>query len=161
MRQGKCCRLSTQGIPGEDAWCPEAVFVRGRRYFCGCGKGNVAACPRRGCLVRTHGARRRLLSTGGGVFVDAAREMLPPVHAGGAWCGRMVLGGGFCPREEVFLWMRQGKCCRLSTQGVPGEDAWCPEAAFVHGRRCFCGCGNDWKVLDGPGDVSGKIFCFF
>ena len=72
MRQGKCCRLSTQGIPGEDAWCPEAVFVRGRRYFCGCGKGNVAACPRRGCLVRTHGARRRLLSTGGGVFVDAA-----------------------------------------------------------------------------------------
>ncbi len=67
---------------------------------------------------------------------------MPPIHAGGAWCGRMVPGGGFCPREEVFLWMRQEKCCRLSTQGVPGEDAWCSGMAFVHGRRCFCGCGK-------------------
>ena len=63
MRQGKCCRLSTQEVLFVEVWCQEVVFVHRRGHFCGCGEGIAAACPRRGCLVWTKGAWRRLLST--------------------------------------------------------------------------------------------------
>ena len=43
--------------------------------------------------------------------------MQPPVHAGGAWCGRKVPGGEFCPQNGYLLWMPKENCSRLSTQG--------------------------------------------
>ena len=53
---------------------PEGTFVHGQGHFCGCGRGNVAACPRRGCFLWKSGAGSGLLSTGGCIFVDAERE---------------------------------------------------------------------------------------
>ena len=66
--------------------------------------------------------------------------MQSSVHAGGAWCGRKVPGGDFCPQNGYLLWMPKEKCSRLSTQRVPGVDARCQEVSFVHRSGIFCGC---------------------
>ena len=50
-------------------------------------------------------------------FCECRRKMQPPVHAGGAWCGRNVPGGDFCPQIGYLLWTPEEKCSRLSTQG--------------------------------------------
>ena len=56
--------------------CSEATFVHGQGHFCGCGRGNVAACPRRGYFLWKFGARSGLLSTQRGVFVDVEGNLL-------------------------------------------------------------------------------------
>ncbi len=38
--------------------CWEAAFVHKQGIFCGCGEEIVLACPHRGCLVWTEGAKR-------------------------------------------------------------------------------------------------------
>ena len=50
---------------------------------------------------------------GRGCFCGCRREMQPPVHAGGAWRGRTVPGGDFCPRRGCLAWTygaRRDKC---------------------------------------------------
>ncbi len=42
--------------------------------------------------------------------------------------------------EWVSFVDAEGKCSRLSTQGVPGVDARCLEETFVHRMGIFCGC---------------------
>ena len=44
------------------------------------------------------------MSTGERYFVDAEGELLPPVHTEGAFCGRLVPRGGFCPQADGILW---------------------------------------------------------
>ncbi len=93
---------------------------------------------------------------GWGCFCGRGREMQSPVHGEGAWRGRTVPGGDFCPRTGAFLWTRKrnvAACPRrwclawthgarrwhLSTQMVPGVDVRCLEVTFVHGWGHFCG----------------------
>ena len=61
--------------------------------------------------------------------------MLPPVHAGGAFCGSLVPEGGFCPQAGAFLWTRRKMLPPVHTGG-----AFCgslvPEGGFCPRRRC-------------------------
>ena len=43
-----------------------------------------------------------------GIFCGRGREMQPPVHGEGAWCGCTVPGGDFCPQNGYLLWMERG-----------------------------------------------------
>ena len=87
----------------------------------------------------TDGAGRRLSSTGGRYFVDADRDLPPPIHTESAFCGRPVPGRGFCPQTGGILWTQTEICPRLSTQRVPFVDGRCRRKAFVHRRAVFCG----------------------
>ena len=66
---GNCTRLSTQGVRFVDGRCHGEAFVHRRAVFCGCGRKNAPACPHRGCVLWTAGAARRLLSTGGRLYL--------------------------------------------------------------------------------------------
>jgi len=158
MLQRNSSRLFTYRVPGVEVWCREGIFVYRRGHFCGRGRemlppvhvqgaqrgspvpGGVF-CPRRRCPAWKFGARRWLLSTDRGIFVDAegrrcrlstyrvpsvevrCRE-LAFVHRRGHFCG---CGGEMLPPVHV-----QGAFCGSS---VPG-GGFCPQAgAFLWMRR--------------------------
>ena len=82
---------------------------------------------------------------GWGCFCGCRREMQPPVHTDGAWCGRTVPGGGICPRLGVFLWMPQRNATACPRRGCP---------AWTHGARrdkCY------FRVIVSPGFTSPLI----
>ena len=65
---------------------PKGPVVGSKRY-----RHRIAAAyPRKGCVLWTEGDSEGVLSTGGRYFVDADGELRPPVHTGGAICGRKV-----------------------------------------------------------------------
>ena len=99
----------------------------------------AAACPRKGCVLWTAGDSEGVLSTGGRYFVDADGELRPPVHTGGAVCGRKVPRREVCPQAGGILWTQTGNCGRLSTERVPFVDERCHGGSFVHKRAVFCG----------------------
>ncbi len=47
--------------------------------------------------------------------------MLPPVHAGGAFCGSLVPEGNFCPQKRYLLWTRRENVAACPRIGCP---AW-------------------------------------
>ena len=86
------------------------------------------------------GGARLLLSTQGVPGEDVWWHQVGFVHAGGAWCGCLVVRGWFCPRRGCLAWTFGGARLVLSTQGVPGVDVWWCEVGFVHAGMHFCGC---------------------
>ena len=70
--------------------------------------------------------------------------MRPPVHTEGAICGCSVPRRGICPRRGGILWMRKGKCGRLSTQKVPFVDV-----------PCY---GGNWGCREGHLYMAGRYF---
>ena len=82
---------------------PKGPVVGSKRY-----RHRIAAAyPRKGCVLWTEGDSEGVLSTGGRYFVDADGELRPPVHTGGAICGRKVPQGKFVHRRAVFCGRRR------------------------------------------------------
>ena len=72
------------------------------------------------------------MSTSRRYFVDADGDLRPPVHTGGAFCGRPVPRRSFCPHRGCLLWTSGAGRELLSTKkaiSVEGNGLWvvcCP-----------------------------------
>ncbi len=80
------------------------------------------------------GVWRNLLCTTNGILVDAEGKMQPPVHAEGAWRGRKVPKGDFCPQNGYLLWMPKenaSSSSHSSPKDTPYEDRSNSQAPYM------------------------------
>ena len=164
----KCCRLSTQEVLFVEVWCQKMAFVHaegahrgssvpGAIFWVPVGgfcsrigyllwtlRKKIAARPRRRCFLWKFDARRWLLSTGGGIFVDAKKNVAA------------------CPRRRCFLWKFGARRWHLSTLRVSSvevqcleQPSGCSEVTFVHKKGPFRG-GMGLQVFVWKGEIVGK-----